>query len=140
MAGFAAMDIAASGSSAHRLMLDVVADNIANSGTVRPADEDPFRQQSVLVEGVGRHHHRTFSVEDAGVRNVRIEQADGEPAQVHDPDHPFADADGNVTQPLVDVSRQMADLMVAQRGYQANLRVIAEAREAYESALQLAPR
>jgi flagellar basal-body rod protein FlgC len=42
-----------------------------------------------------------------------------------------------VTMPHVDMGAQMVDLMIAQRSYQANIRTVQSAKEAYESALRL---
>ena len=39
---------------------------------------------------------------------------------VYQPDHPLADADGNVKYPDIDMGEQMGALIIAQRGYQAN--------------------
>ena len=61
----------------------------------------------------------------------------GQPDQVYDPDNPLADADGNVTRPVVDLSQEMTHLMMASRLYQANLSVMTQARDAYQSALQI---
>jgi flagellar basal-body rod protein FlgC len=56
---------------------------------------------------------------------------------VYDPSHPLADAGGYVRYPDVDLGQQMGQLIMAQRGYQANLSVVDRAREAYQAALQL---
>ena len=56
---------------------------------------------------------------------------------MHDPDHPFADEDGMVRLPDIDLSSQMTQLIQAQRGYQANLAVVDRARDAYLAALQI---
>ncbi len=44
---------------------------------------------------------------------------------------------GLVQGPLVDLGGQMTDLMIAQRYFQANSRVVTAAKEAYESALRI---
>lgn len=57
--------------------------------------------------------------------------------EVYDPTHPYANEDGIVTRPAVDLATQMADMMGAQRTYQANLSVIKSSRDAYASAMQI---
>jgi len=50
-----------------------------------------------------------------------------EPAAIRkvlDPDHPYADAEGNVSFPEVDLVTEMTDLMSASRGYEANVRAL----------------
>jgi flagellar basal-body rod protein FlgC len=56
---------------------------------------------------------------------------------VHEPGNPLADKDGNVRYPDIDLGDQMTQMMMAQRGYQANLAVIDRATQAYQAALQL---
>ena len=61
----------------------------------------------------------------------------GEGRIVNEPDNPLADADGNVKYPDIDMAGQMTSLIMAQRGYQANLAVVERAQSAYQAALQL---
>jgi flagellar basal-body rod protein FlgC len=49
----------------------------------------------------------------------------------------LADEDGYVRRPDIDLTTEMADMIIAQRGYQANLAVVQRATEAYQAALQL---
>jgi flagellar basal-body rod protein FlgC len=56
---------------------------------------------------------------------------------VHQPDHPLADADGNVRYPDIDMASQMGQLIMAQRGYQANAAVVDRAKETYQAAIQI---
>ena len=53
------------------------------------------------------------------------------------PDHPLADADGNVRAPDIDMASQMSQLVMAQRGFQASVQVTKNAQETYSSALQI---
>ena len=46
-------------------------------------------------------------------------------------------AEGYVRMPDIDLGTQMADLIMAQRGYQANAAVVDRAKTAYEAALQI---
>lgn len=41
---------------------------------------------------------------------------------VHDPAHPYADKDGNVHYPSVDLAQEMTTMLGASRGYEANVR------------------
>jgi len=56
---------------------------------------------------------------------------------VNEPNNPLADAAGNVRYPDVDEASQLTQLIMAQRGYQANAAVVDRARETYEAALQI---
>ena len=132
MSSFHALDIAATGADLGRIWLDAVAHNIANVNTVRPYDQEPFRAKLVHAAAVDRPGGA-----GDGVRVVEILEAHGPAPQVYDPTHPFASPDGIVTRGVVDIVGQMADMIGAQRHYQANLSVIRSSREAYESALQI---
>ena len=56
---------------------------------------------------------------------------------VHDPTNPLADAAGMVRYPDIDMGDQMTQLMIAQRGYEANLSVVDRAKDAYQQALSI---
>jgi flagellar basal-body rod protein FlgC len=132
MGSFDAIDIAASGADVSQLWLEAIAHNIANVNTIRPADEEPFRAKLVHAEevldanGVGQ-----------GTYAVEILESDGDPMWVYDPDHPLASEDGYVVRPVVDLAKEMADMIAAQRSYQLNLQVIRTNQETYESALRI---
>ncbi len=128
---FDAMGIAGSGMLAHRKWLDAVSDNISNINTVSRTNEDAFRERFVDVQAV------EYGSGEGGVRVAGVEFGSGEGRLVHEPDHPLADADGYVKYPDIDLGDQMTELMMAQRGYQANVAVIERAKDAYQAALQL---
>ncbi|RKS19445.1 flagellar basal-body rod protein FlgC [Arthrobacter sp. AG1021] len=125
---FDAIGIAGTGLTVHRKWLDAVSDNLANANTARSTDDEAFRAQYVLAR----------AGDDAnGVYVAGIERGDAEGRIVHEPDHPLADADGNVRYPDIDLSEQMGSLILAQRGYQVNAAVVDRARESYQAALQI---
>jgi flagellar basal-body rod protein FlgC len=132
MGAFDALDIARSGADVSQLWLEAIAHNIANVNTIRSADEDPFRAKLIHAEealnenGVGE-----------GTRAVEILESDGDPMLVFDPDHPLANEDGYVVRPVVDLSKEMADMIAAQRSYQMNLQVIKTNEETYQAALRI---
>lgn len=49
---FSTLDISASGLSAQRARMNVIAQNIANAGTTHTESGDPYRRQEVLIEAV----------------------------------------------------------------------------------------
>ena len=131
MAIFDTFGIAGSGLMTHRKWLDAVSDNIANVNTVRRTDEDAFQQRMVVAEAV------EYGTGEGGVRVARAEFGSGEGRLVYEPDHPLADDAGYVKYPDIDLGDQMSQMIMAQRGYQANLAVVDRARDAYTAALQL---
>jgi flagellar basal-body rod protein FlgC len=135
MGMFDAMDTAVSGATAQRVWLDAIADNVANINTVHPAGEEPFRARLVHMT-----EQRGSDGSGAGVKVTEVVQSNLQAPMVYDPNHPFADENGNVSMSNVDLGVEMTNLLLAERGYQANLRVIEQARDAYRSALQIGSR
>jgi flagellar basal-body rod protein FlgC len=132
MAVFDALGIAGSGLLVHRKWLDAVSDNMANINTVNPYNAAPFRERLIVAQSVG------YGSGEGGVR-VAAAAFGGDPQGrvVYEPDHPLANADGYVRHPDIDMGDQMVQLLMAQRGYQANLAVVERATNAYQAALQL---
>jgi flagellar basal-body rod protein FlgC len=128
---FGAIGVAGTGVTAYRKWLDAVSDNIANLNTVTATSGEAFRARYVIAESVGDGQGT------GGVQVSGIAFGDAEGRLVHEPDHPLADENGYVRYPDIDLGSQMGHLMIAQRGYQANLAVVDRAKDAYEAALQL---
>jgi len=135
MSLFGAIDTATSGANVSRVWLDAISDNVANINTDVPGDQEPFRARMVRVAAVDRADNGT-----GGARVVAINDRPGDPALVYDPTNPIADARGLVAKPVVDLSVEMTNLLIANRSYQANLRVVEHARDTYRSALQIGAR
>ena len=55
----------------------------------------------------------------------------------YEPDNPLADTEGYVRRPDIDLGSQMAQMIMAQRAYQANLSVVDRAEESYTAAINL---
>ena len=135
MAVFDTLGISGSGLLVHRKWLDAVSDNMSNINTVNPYDAEPFRERLIVAQAVG------YGSGEGGVRVARAEFG-GDPGGrvVYEPDHPLANEEGMVRYPDIDMGDQMVSLMMAQRGYQANLPVVERATTAYQAALQLGKR
>lgn len=128
MSIFGAMNIAYSGLVVDRKWLDAVSDNISNMNNVSPTDERAFQARYVVARA-----NQYGSNGGAYVAGALF----GDPAGrvVSDPSHPLADADGNVRVPDINLSDQMAHLMLAQRAYQANLATVDRSKAMYEAAI-----
>lgn len=128
---FGDLKIAGSGLYVYRKWMDALSDNIANLETVRPFDEAAFQERYITarsadVAGTG-----------GGVALNSVEYGSAEGRLRYDPSHPYANEEGYVRSPDMNLSDQMTNLILAQRGYQANLATIERARNAYEAALGL---
>jgi flagellar basal-body rod protein FlgC len=131
MGVFDTLGISASGLLAHRKWLDAVSDNIANINTATPTSQSAFKERYIEAQAVD------YGAGDGGVRVATAQFGSGEGRVVYEPNNPLADKNGNVRYPDIDLGDQMAQLIMAQRGYQANLSVIDRATKTYQAALQL---
>lgn len=128
MTTFGAIGIASTGMTVYRKWLDALSDNIANASTATTTDGTAFQARYVIA---------TANTEGQGVHVAGIALGDAEGRLVYEPDNPLADDDGYVRYPDIDMSSQMSQLIMAQRGYQANAAVVDRARATYEAALQI---
>ena len=127
---FGAIGVAGTGMTVYRKWLDAVSDNLANVSTVRSSTEDAYQAKYVIATEIGAEN-------GGGVQVGGIALGDAEGRMVYEPDHPLADAEGYVRYPDIDMSSQMTQLIMAQRGYQANAAVVDRAKATYEAALQI---
>ena len=128
MSTFNAIGTAASGVTVYRKWLDAVSDNIANMDNVSKTSDKAFQARYVMAQ-------EAQDGNGAQVGGIALGSAEG--VVVHDPDNPLADTDGNVRRPDIDLGAQMAQMMMAQRAYQANLSVVDRAKESYTAAINL---
>lgn len=136
MSTFSMIDVGRTGASFSRFWLDTIAHNLANVNTVRESDADPFRAQMVFAQQV--QGSPGTPGQGVAIREV-VTNPDG-PVQVYDPQHPMADEFGRVNMPVVNVTAEMTNLIIAQRSYQISMRVIDSGKEAYQTALSLGAR
>ncbi|HEV7755510.1 MAG TPA: flagellar basal body rod C-terminal domain-containing protein [Mycobacteriales bacterium] len=128
---FGAIGTAGTGVTVYRKWLDAVSDNIANINTVRPTSGPAFQERFVIAQSV------TSPDGTGGVQVGGIALGNAAGRMVYDPQHPMADAGGYVRMPDIDLGSQMTQMIMAQRGYEANLAVVDRAKDAYQAAIQL---
>ena len=128
---FESLNISGSGMETHKYWMDAISDNIANVNTARPTSEKAFQARYIVAQ----------SVEDggtgAGVTVAGVELGSEIGRLVYDPTNPIADAQGIVRQPDIDLGEQMTTMIMAQRGYQANISNLDRVRSAYQAAIQM---
>ena len=133
-------NISASGMTAERLRMEVIANNVANALSTRTPAGGPYRRQDVLFETIMRDQITGGTAAGStagGVRVVGVRDDPSELPRIHDPGHPDADSEGNVTMPNVSLPIEMVNLMTASRAYEANLRVLQSLRQQLERTLAL---
>ena len=128
MAGlFDTIGISGTGLTVHRKWMDAIADNLSNANDTVPGDQPAFAERYVQAS----------SAPGGGVQVAGVRYGSSAGIESYDPQNPQADANGYVRHADVDVTGQMTQMIMAQRGYEANLSVLSRATEAYQQALQL---
>ncbi len=128
MSIFNAIGIASTGVTVHRKWLDAVSDNLANMNNVSRTSENAFQARYVQARA---------AQDGNGTEVAAVRFGNPEGVLAYEPDNPLADEQGYVRRPDIDMGSQMAQMMMAQRSYQANLSVVDRARDAYTAAINL---
>jgi flagellar basal-body rod protein FlgC len=132
---YSSIEVSATGLSAQRLAMDVIANNIANVNTTRTPKGGSYKRQLVVFAQKQEPTPSAAGATDddpaksrAGVEAVGIVNDTGPDRLVYVPHHPDADAAGYVHYPNIDVVKEMVDMMAASRAYEANVTAITETR------------
>ncbi len=133
---FDALNISASGMTAHRMWMDVIASNIANSETTRTPEGGPYRRREVLFTALGNGSADAGEA-GRGVKVVGVVEDDNPTRMVYMPGHPDAREDGYVEMPNVNPVTEMVDLVVASRAYEANATALEAAKSMFNRALDI---
>jgi flagellar basal-body rod protein FlgC len=142
MGFYNSIEISASGLSAERLAMDVIANNIANANTTHAPGGGAFKRQLVVFGEKAGDSEQSAGAESAtssggGVQALGIVNDNSPDRLVFDPSNPDADARGYVHYPNVSVVKEMVDMMAASRAYEANVSAIQESRNMTNAALNL---
>ncbi len=159
---YRSLDIAASGLTAQRKRMDAISSNIANASTTNAdgAGNPYLRRHVVMSTNPEKRFAEILGNETMKLRRTRPAHISpsGSPKReemaplvlgtateipnmrknvIFDPDHPDADANGYVTMPDINVLDEMADLMIAQRSFEANVTVINAAKSMITKSLEI---
>lgn len=138
-----ALDISASGLSADRTRINTIAMNLANAKTTRTPFGGPYRRRTVVQASTdvddpfSVHMRSALDRELKGVRVLGITQDTRPLKQVYEPGHPDANAEGYVSYPDINVVEEMANLMTAQRNYEANITTAEALKGMFNKALEI---
>ena len=144
---FLGIDASASGLTAERLRMDVIANNIANANTTRTEGGGAYHRRFVVFEPRTREP-RSFeetlkravglsNQAGEGVRATAIMEDTTQGPMVYDPGHPDANAEGYVEKPNVNIITEMVDMITAQRAYEANSTAITAAKTMATKTLEI---
>jgi flagellar basal-body rod protein FlgC len=131
---FSVFSVSGSALDVYKTWLDAVSDNIANANDTSPTSGPAFQARYIVAQGVNGGPEGT----GAGVKVAGVSLGPAGGIEVYDPSNPMADKQGMVRKPNIDMGEQMTAMMIAQRGYEANLAVVSRAQSAYQAALSIA--
>lgn len=115
-------DISGRAMSAQLVRLNTTASNLANAGTVSGSRATAYRAMRPVFES----NEASPGVATVGIG--RIVRSDVEPTRQHNPDHPLADANGDVWVAGVDQAAELVEMVEAARQYQNNVQVLQTAK------------
>ncbi|WP_047394421.1 MULTISPECIES: flagellar basal body rod protein FlgC [Chitinibacter] len=125
MSMFRVFDVAASGMRAQSARLNAVASNLANAESITSSNGQPYRAKQVVFQAQPLTASNKQSV---GVQVAGVIEDQSPPKMVFDPKSPFADANGYVAMPNVNVVDEMTNMISASRSYQTNIDVMNTAK------------
>lgn len=114
------LDIAASGMTAMKQMLDITANNISNINTTRTENGEPYHRQAAILKEKNEFDDLFNNYMGSGVKVDQI-VTDSSERLVYDPSHPDAGVDGNVRYPEIDITAELTNMIEFQRSYDANV-------------------
>ena len=139
---FSSMETSASGLTAQRFRLDLIASNLAKAECTRTEGGSSYRRNAAsFAPRSGRNSFKNVLAQEMsnafGVKVVGVAEDNSPLRRVYDPGHPDADEDGYVTYPNVDVVTEMVDMMTATRAYEANVTAIEASKAMMQKALEM---
>lgn len=113
--------IIGTGLSAQRVKMDVIVANLANATTTQTPEGGPYKRKIVVFgsEPVkGKFQNRLKdALNSVKVKEIVVDNSGFK--QVFDPTHPDADSSGLLSLPNVNLVSEMADMITANRAYEA---------------------
>jgi flagellar basal-body rod protein FlgC len=128
--------IAGSAMTAQTVRLNTVSSNLANAESASGTEADAYRARkpvfAAIAQGAAQGQSAGSRVQVLDV----IESA--EPVRrVHAPDHPLADAQGDVFYSNVNAVAEMTDMLSASRAFETNVEVLGRVKSMQQSLLRL---
>ncbi|MHC4896575.1 MAG: flagellar basal body rod protein FlgC [Planctomycetota bacterium] len=141
---FHGFDIASSGLRAEMQRSEIVAVNLSNMNSIGNEVDKPYQRRGVIFEEVlgdtANSSLRGIAGSEDLATGVRVSEiyADGQTPfeAVHAPYHPKANAAGYVLRSNVDMFKELVDMSIIDRSFQANLQALRSYRSMLQSAVQ----
>ncbi len=120
-------DIAGSAMSAQSVRLNVTASNLANAGSVHGDPDKVYKARQPVFAPFQQTLSDQYGVSGVQLNGIVESQA---PLTVqHRPDHPDADADGNVYVSNVKTVEEMVNMLSASRSYKNSIELMSTTKD-----------
>jgi flagellar basal-body rod protein FlgC len=134
---FSAMRVSSSGLDAETKRMNTISSNVANAETVGYKRKDPLMAATTDRESFGEVLQNEMDENVQGVLVQDIVEDQRAPRMVYNPTHPQANQDGYVAMPNVNPVEEMANMISAQRSYEANVTAMNSAKSMAQKALEI---
>ena len=140
---FSSMRVSATGLDAQMKRMNTISSNIANAETTRTEEGGPYkRKDPVFAAQTDREHFGEILANELdenvqGVQVTEVVQDSRPPRMVYNPSHQDADENGYVAMPNVNTVEEMANMISAQRSYEANITALNAAKAMVQKALEI---
>jgi flagellar basal-body rod protein FlgC len=134
---FSSMRVSASGLDAQMKRMNTVSSNLANAETPGYKRKDAEFSATPDRESFGDILNNKMDEAVQGVIVSDIREDEKAPRLMYKPEDPRANADGYVEMPNVNPLQETADMISAQRSYEANVTAITAATQMANKALEL---
>ncbi len=140
---FSSMRVSASGLDAQMKRMNTISSNIANAETTQTAEGGPYKRKDPVLaaqtdrESFGEVLENAMDENVQAVQVTEIREDERPPRLVYNPSHPHANAEGYVAMPNVNPVEEMANMISAQRSYEANVTAMNSAKAMAQKALEI---
>ncbi len=142
---FSSMRVSATGLDAQTKRMNTISSNIANAETTRGVgpDNGPYRRKDPVMmaqtdrESFGEILQDAIDENVQGVQVTEIMEDERAPRLIYNPQHPDANGEGYVAMPNVNPVEEMANMISAQRSYEANVTAMGAAKSMAQKALEI---
>ncbi|MGQ9687338.1 MAG: flagellar basal body rod protein FlgC [Desulfobaccales bacterium] len=134
---FRTLEISASGLTAQRQRLNVIAENLANAHVTRTPEGGPYLRKNVILESQPAEDFHSLLDSPVKVRVAGVQETQEGLIQEYDPTHPDANQEGVVTWPNVNPITEMVSLILASRAFEANVAAFRTGRQMAVKSLEL---
>ena len=140
---FSSMRVSATGLDAQMKRMNTISSNIANAETTRAEGGGPYKRKDPVMaaqtdrESFGEILKNEMDENVQGVQVTEIAEDTRAPRMVYNPSHPDANPEGYVAMPNVNTVEEMANMISAQRSYEANVTAMNAAKAMANKALEI---